>query len=110
MTGRTSGPRPEPDERRTAGFGPPPAPFAPLARPAPPTPPAPPAPPALIAPQSGRRGHGHRPRLHRRPVVAAGAALALLATLLVIGGGAYHLTVRGGSAQPLAGPSGSPSV
>ncbi len=30
--------------------------------------------------------------------------------LLLIGGGAYHLTVRGGSAQPLSGPSGSPSV
>ncbi|MFE1876509.1 PQQ-binding-like beta-propeller repeat protein [Streptomyces sp. NPDC059496] len=101
MTGRTSGPRPEPDEQRPAGFGPPPAPFAP---PALPTPPAPPAPFAPSAPRSRRR------RRLPRPVAAVGAALTLLATLLLIGGGAYRLTVRGGPAQPLAGPSGSPSV
>ncbi|MEV7559527.1 PQQ-binding-like beta-propeller repeat protein [Streptomyces sp. NPDC089795] len=101
MTGRTSGPRPEPDERRTAGFGPPPAPFAP------PAPSAPPTPPTLTASRSsGRRG---RPRLPR-PVTAGGAVIVLLAALLVIGGGAYHLTVRGDSAEPLAGPTGSPSV
>ncbi|MEY2226130.1 PQQ-binding-like beta-propeller repeat protein [Streptomyces sp. BF23-30] len=103
MTGRTSGPRPEPDERRTAGFGPPPAPFAP---PAPPVPPVPPAPPTLTAPRSGDRGRPRRPR----PVAAVGAVAALLAALLVIGGGAYHLTVRGESAEPLAGPTGTPSV
>ncbi|MFD6913034.1 PQQ-binding-like beta-propeller repeat protein [Streptomyces virginiae] len=100
MTGRTSGPRPEPDERRTAGFGPPPAPFAP------PPPPAPPVPPTVTAPTAVGRGRRRLPR----PVVAVGAALALLAGLLVIGGGAYRLTVRGHSAEPLAGPTGTPSV
>ncbi|MFA7762213.1 PQQ-binding-like beta-propeller repeat protein [Streptomyces sp. NRRL S-448] len=104
MTGRTSGPRPEPDEQRPAGFGPPPAPFA---APAPLAPPAPLPPPAPFAPTAPRSGG--RPRLPR-PVAAAGAVAALLAALLLIGGGAYHLTVRGGSAQPLSGPSGSPSV
>ncbi|WP_328789402.1 outer membrane protein assembly factor BamB family protein [Streptomyces sp. NBC_00273] len=104
MTGRTSGPWPEPDEQRPAGFGPPPAPFAPPAPPALPAPPAPPAPFAPSAPRSGRR------RRLPRPVAAVGAALALLAALLLIGGGAYRLTVRGGPAQPLAGPSGSPSI
>ncbi|QES55890.1 hypothetical protein DEJ51_18385 [Streptomyces venezuelae] len=101
MTGRTSGPPPEPDARRTDGFGPPPAPFAPTA------PFAPPAPPASFAPGTPRSGG--RPRA-LRPVPAAGAVAALLAVLVLIGGGAYRLTVRGGPAQPLAGPSGSPSI
>ncbi|WP_329099866.1 outer membrane protein assembly factor BamB family protein [Streptomyces sp. NBC_01439] len=98
MTGRTSGPWPEPDEQRPDGFGPPPAPFAP---------PAPPAPPAPFAPGAPRSGGRRRPD---RPVAAVGTALALLAALLLIGGGAHHLTVRGESAQPPAGPSGSPPV
>ncbi|GAA2634776.1 MULTISPECIES: outer membrane protein assembly factor BamB family protein [Streptomyces] len=106
MTGRTFGPRPEPgeqrpDDRRPAGFGPPPAPFAPHT---PITPITPAAPTTPAAPHSGGRS-----RLPR-PVAAVGALAALLAALLLIGGGAYRLTVRGEPAQPLAGPSGSPSV
>ncbi|MFG2991069.1 PQQ-binding-like beta-propeller repeat protein [Streptomyces sp. NPDC048257] len=87
MTGRTPGARPEPDAQEPAGFGPPPAPFGPL-----------PAGP---------------PRSRPAVAVVAAVAAALVTALLVIGGGAYRLTVRAGigAAEPsAAGPSGSPSV